>query len=92
MADRALVVLRGDSAVPLESVDPALDHVPFVVVDRVEARRPAATRTEPSTVARLAGPVRPEAGHADLVQHGFVPRRAPALSCRDHDRHQRLQR
>lgn len=36
VADRELVVSRGDGAVPLEAVDPALDRVTLAEVDWVE--------------------------------------------------------
>ncbi|CAM5654835.1 hypothetical protein GCM10010222_13560 [Streptomyces tanashiensis] len=53
MADRRLVVSRGDGAVPLEVVDPILDHVALTVVDGVELRRPAAARVVLFAVTRL---------------------------------------
>lgn len=34
-----------------------------------------------------AWPARPNAGHADPLQHRFELRRVPTLSCRHHDRH-----
>lgn len=39
-----------------------------------------------------AWPARPDAGHADLLQHGFKLRRVSTLPCRHHDRHGLLTR
>ncbi|MFE5509658.1 hypothetical protein ACFQ9J_03440 [Streptomyces sp. NPDC056529] len=51
MADGELVVARGDGAVPLEAVDPALERVTFAVGDRGETRRPPAEGAELPAVA-----------------------------------------
>lgn len=71
MADGELVVARGDRAV--EVVYPALDRMALAVVGRVEARRPAATGTEPSAVARLVGFVWDGAANPAATQVGAVP-------------------
>lgn len=41
----------------------------------------------PHAVGADAWPARPDAGHADLLQHGFELRRVPALPGGHHDRH-----
>lgn len=63
----------GDSPVLFEAVDPALDRMTFAVVDRVEARWPAAAGAELSAVARLVGLVRDGAADPASAQIGAVP-------------------
>lgn len=56
VADGELVVPRGDRAVALEAVDPALDSMTLAVVNWVEMRRPPTARAELLAVTRLVGP------------------------------------
>lgn len=72
VTDREFSVLRGDGAVPLEAVDPALHRMTLAVVDRAEARWPATAGSELSAIVRLASLVGDGAADPAAAQVGAV--------------------